>query len=227
MNREQIRQYLVAAAVGLALFLASWQYNGGGLKLAAAVNRGLADASIVLLGTALLLGLLSRLYAIFDKWLTYRKELGVLAFFTGAAHVYLTMFPLARHGVWGFYNYRPLSAWPGLSGLVIMFFLFVISFKKLEEKLGAKRWWKLQYWGGRLAGLGVLVHLLVFRGPVWRELITAGGGEEILPSSLIVGFFAIFVLLSRLSELLGQKTARFLVPLWAIAAAGINVWLLL
>ena len=102
---------------------------------AAVVNRGLADASMVLLGTALVLGVLSRLYNAFDKFLTYRKEIGIMAFFSGAAHVYLAMFPLARRGPWGFYESRPWSAFPGLLGLGLMFLLFVISFKAVEEKL--------------------------------------------------------------------------------------------
>lgn len=215
MAKETVRQYLVAAGVGLTVFLASWWYNGGGLKIASPVNRGLADTSMVLLGLALLLGVLSRLYNAFDKWLIYRKEVGIAAFFAGAAHVYLAMFPLARRGPWGFYQSRPWSAWPGLLGLVLMFLLFIISFKAIENKIGTEKWWKLQYWGARLAGLGVLTHILVFRGPGWTGLF---GNTEPIPSHFIVGVFGIFVLLSRLVELLGQRAAKAVVP--GLAAAG-------
>lgn len=225
MVKESLRQYLVAAGLGVTIFLASWGYNGGGLKLAGPVNRGLADTSIILLGIALLLGVLSRLYSVFDKFLTYRKEIGIMAFFSGAAHVYLAMFPLARRGPWGFYESRPWSGYPGLLGLILMFLLFVISFKTIEEKLGTARWWKMQYWGARAAGLGILTHIAVFRGPAWWELVKTGRGEA--PSSLVVGSFGMFVLLSRLMEPAGQKFARAAIPILGIVMLGFNAWLIL
>lgn len=224
MVKESLRQYLAAAGVGGLVFAASWWYNGGGLKISSAFNRGLADTSMFLLGTALMLGVLSRLYNVFDRFLTYRKEIGVTAFFTGLAHVYLVMFPLARRGPWGFYQSRPWSAFPGLLGLVLMFLLFIISFKKIEEKLGTARWWKMQYWGARTAGLGILTHIAVFRGPGWWELVKTGQGE--VPSSLIVGSFGVWVLLSRLTELTGQKFAKIAVPVLGLAILGFNAWLI-
>lgn len=225
MIKETIRQYSVATTVAAAVFASSWLYNGGGLKISSPVNRGLADTSMFLLGTALVLGVLSRLYSVFDKFLTYRKELGIVAFFTGAVHVYLAMFPLARRGPWGFYESRPWSAIPGLLGLILMFLLFVISFKAIEEKLGTARWWKMQYWGARIAGLGVLTHIAVFRGPEWWGLIKSGRGE--VPSSLMAASFGLFVLLSRLVELAGQKFAKAAIPILGLTIFGFNAWLML
>lgn len=216
MNKEQIRQYVVSTIFSLIIFALFAYYNSLQLQgLSPRVyNRALADTSIVLLGIALSLGMLSRLYEIWDKFLTYRKELGILAFFAGASHVYLSMFPLARSGPWGFYNYKPLSAYPGLAGLLIMFFLFLISAKLIEKSLGTKTWWKLQYIGGRLAGLAVLIHLIVLRGSTWPQIIQSSTSTP--PSHLITGSFAIFILISRLLERLNKKLAKWLIPLLAI-----------
>ncbi len=216
MNKEQTRQYIVSIIFSLIIFILFSYYNSLQLQgLSPRVyNRALADTSIILLGIALSLGMLSRLYQIWDKYLTYRKELGILAFFAGASHVYLSMFPLARSGPWGFYNYKPLSAYPGLAGLIIMFFLFIISAKLIEQSLGTKTWWRLQYIGGRLAGLAILIHLIVLRGPAWPKIIQSSTSTP--PSSLIVGFFAIFILVSRLLERLNKKLAKWLIPVLAI-----------
>ena len=223
--KESVKQYLVAILTAGIVWLGFSMYGAGLAKgwSAAVVNRGLADTSIFLLGTALMLGILSRLYNAFDKFLTYRKEIGIMAFFSGAAHVYLAMFPLARRGPWGFYESRPWSAYPGLLGLGLMFLLFVISFKAVEEKLGTARWWKMQYWGARIAGIGILTHIAVFRGPEWWTLVKSGSGA--VPSSLVAGSFGVFALLSRLAEPAGQKMAQKLVPVWLMLTSGLLIWL--
>lgn len=217
MSKKQIQEYLITFIFSLFIFAFFVYYNYLQLSTLSprVYNRALADTSIITLGLALSLGMLSRLYKFWDKYLTYRKELGVLAFFAGAAHVYLTMFPLARHGTWGFYHYKPLSAYTGLAGLIIMFFLLTISFQAIEKSLGTKTWWKLQYIGGRLAGLTVLTHILIFRGPDWLKLLFTHS-PQLPPSSFLVGTFALFVLTSRLTELLSKKLAKFLIPFLAI-----------
>ncbi|MBI4066088.1 hypothetical protein HY411_00065, partial [Candidatus Gottesmanbacteria bacterium] len=85
-NGEGIRQYVVAAIVtALTVWLvyryAAVRYEVEGLST---LNKSLATSTLFLLGIVLLLGPLSRLFTLFDHALKYRKELGVLTFFTGA-----------------------------------------------------------------------------------------------------------------------------------------------
>ncbi len=233
MFRETVRQYLVAAAVaaGTVAFLAIYLTLRRGYFDLAIINKSLASGSLVLLGIVLLLGPLSRLYDRFDKWVNYRKELGILAFFLGAAHVYLSMFPLARRGPFGLYQSRPLVAYSGLVGLLIMTYLFIISFEKIKEKIDAGKWWKAQYVGVRIAALAVLFHMTVFKYPEWVKWLKGDAGQIAIPAwppaSLLVAVFSGFVLLVRLSEMFGLRPAKTLVPIFLVTALGITGWLFL
>jgi DMSO/TMAO reductase YedYZ heme-binding membrane subunit len=220
MTKETLRQYLMAGLVsaitagGLILYLTA---RRGYFDLSI-INKSLASSSLILLGIVLLLGPLARLYSRFDKWIDYRKELGILAFFLGAVHVFLSMFPLARRGPFGLYQSRPLIAYSGLLGLLIMAYLFVISFKIVEKKIGVAKWWKMQYWGVRIAALAVLFHMTVFKYSEWGKWLAGDVGKLALPNlppaSLLVALFSAFVLLVRTSELFGARVARFLTPVW-------------
>ena len=189
----------------------------------------MADVSLVLLGIVLLIGPLSRLYNRFDKWINYRKELGILAFLAGAVHVYLSMFVLARRGPFGLYQSRPLVAYTGLLGLAIMAYLFIISFEKIKTKLGVAKWWKMQYWGARITGVAIFVHMAAFKYPEWDTWLS-GKTEGLAlpnlpPSNLLVAIFFAFVLLTRLSERLNAKIARFLTPVWLGTAVVTSILL--
>ncbi|MBI2309501.1 ferric reductase-like transmembrane domain-containing protein [Candidatus Collierbacteria bacterium] len=229
--KETLRQYLVAGLVsiatagGLILYLTA---RRGYFDLSI-VNKSLASTSLILLGIVLLLGPLSRIYNRFDKWINYRKELGILAFLTGAVHVYLSMFPLARRGPFGLYQSRPLVAYTGLLGLVIMTYLFIISFEKIKQKIGMAKWWKMQYWGARITGVAIFTHMAVFKYPEWNTWLGGEAGKLARPgwppASLLTAIFISFVFLTRFSELLGAKTAKFLTPVWLAAAVIISVLL--
>ncbi len=231
MIKETIRQYLVAVSVaaGIAGFLAVYLTLRRGYFDLSIANKSLASGSLVLLGVVLLLGPLSRLYDRFDKWVNYRKELGILAFFGGTAHVYLSMFYLARRGPFGLYQSRPLIAYSGLLGLVLMAGLFAISLEKIKAKIDTAGWWKMQYRGVRLAAVAVLLHMTLFKYPDWMRFL-AGQREKLAipdwpPASLLVAIFSGFVLVVRLSEFWGKKAARLTIPLALALAIGFTGWL--
>lgn len=218
--REALRQYFIAliiaavigGGIGYYLFARSGSFS---LSIA---NKSLANVSFILLGIVLLAGPLSRLYTRFDSWINYRKELGILAFLTGAVHVYLSMFVLARRGPFGLYQSRPLVAYSGLLGLIIMAYLFIISFEKIKQKIGVAKWWKMQYWGARITGVAIFVHMAVFKYSEWNTWLS-GKAENLArpdwpPVSLIVAIFFAFVILTRFSETLNAKVGRFLTPVW-------------
>ena len=216
-------------AAGTVVFLVIYLTLRRGYFDLSIVNKSLASGSLMLLGVVLLLGPMSRLYQRFDKWVNYRKELGILAFFLGAAHVYMAMFPLARRGPFGLYLSRPLIAYSGLLGLVIMAALFVISFEKIKSKIDTAKWWKAQYIGVRIAAIAILLHMTLFKYPEWLKWFGGDVGKIAIPTwppaSLLVAVFSGFVLLSRLTELIGQKMAQKLVPVWLTVTLGLLIWL--
>lgn len=234
-NGENIRQYAVAAIVTALTVWFVYRYAvvRYGVTGLSSFNKSLATSTLFFLGIVLLLGPLSRLFTMFDHALKYRKELGVLTFFTAAAHVYLSMFPLARRGHFGFYLSQPLSAYSGLAGLVIMFLLLILSVGFVERLLGTRLWWKMQYWGARLAFVAVALHFVVlkYQGMVqWFVERGAGGIQGMLwlpPISLLAAVFTAFVLLIRVSELFGPRAARAITQVSFLATTVFTVWLFL
>lgn len=235
MNWDNILQYGVAVIVTAVTVWLMYRYAvvRYGVEGLSSFNKSFATSTLFLLGIVLLLGPLSRLFTLFDHALKYRKELGVLTFFTGAAHVYLSMFPLARQGPWGFYASQPFSAYAGLAGLVIMFFLLILSIGAVERLLGTRVWWKLQYWGARLAFIAIALHFIVlkYQGMVkWFVDRGVGGTQGMLwlpPISLLAAVFTVFVLIVRVSELFGPRAARIVTQLSFLITTGFTVWLFL
>lgn len=231
MNRESFRQYAVAVAlaVGVGVSIGYYLTLRRGYFDLSIVNKSLASASLALLGIVLLVGPLSRLYQRFDTWINYRKELGILAFIFGAVHVYLSMFPLARRGPFGLYLSRPLIAYSGLLGLIIMAVLFVISFEKIKSKLDTAKWWKVQYIGVRITAIAILLHMTLFKYQEWLKWLDGDAGKIAIaafpPASLLIAIFSGFVLLTRISEFAGQKLAQKLIPIELTVASGLLVWL--
>lgn len=222
---ESLRQYggaviVTAFTVWLVYRYAVVRYGVAGLS---SLNKSLATSTLFLLGIVLLLGPLSRQFTIFDRLLKYRKELGILTFFTGAAHVSLSMFPLARGGPFGFYQSQPISAYAGLTGLALLFLLLIISNATIERAIGARVWWKLQYWGARLAFVAVAFHMIVLKYAGWGTWFRRR--SSLPPLALLATVFASFVLMVRLSELFGAGTARRITQLSFLASAAFTVWL--
>lgn len=230
---ETLRQYAVAFVVTAVTVWLVYRYAAirHGVEGLSTLNKSMATSTLFLLGIVLLLGPLSRLFTIFDHFLKYRKELGIMTFFTGLAHVFLTMFPLARRGPFGFYQGQPLSAYAGLAGLVIMFILLLFSSTTMERILGPKLWWKLQYWGVRLAFLAVAFHMIVLKYTGWGPWFTSRGlgslqGAAALPAPDLLGaIFVVFVLIVRLSEFFGSQMARVITQISFLTATIFTVWL--
>lgn len=214
MLNDDILQYVFsfvfAGLMVLGLYGAEAAITGeSGLS---ALNVSTAASTLFLLGIVLLLGPLSRLFEMFDRFLKYRKELGIMAFFVGFTHVYLVMFPLARHGPWGLYQSRPFSAYPGLEALLILFVLFLISWNWSTRMLGAKLWWQLQYWGVRLTFVLVALHMVVLKYKTILEWIIPGQHPQEVGPPIVVweAQFVLLVLLIRFSELFGKTAARII-----------------
>lgn len=224
-NGESVRQYAVAAVVTAAVVWLVYRYAvvRNGVAGLSSLNKSLATSTLFLLGIVLLMGPLSRLFAIFDHFLKYRKELGIMTFFTGVAHVYLSMFPLARRGPFGFYQSQPVSAYAGLTGLVIMVLLFVISNAAIERAIGTRTWWRLQYWGARLAFLAIALHMIVLKYAGWGKWLLERG--SLPPLALLATVFAAFVLVVRVSELFGPRPARAITQLSFLVTSAFTVWL--
>ena len=215
MGKTIFQQYIGAilfgGVIGIIIYFGQ---IAGGESVLSSVNISLAATTLFLLGTVLLLGPLSRLFTVFDWALKFRKELGIVSFFTALLHVYMVMFPLARNGPWGLYVSRPWSAYPGLEALIILFVLLLLSWNFTMHVLGTKLWWQIQYWGARIAFMLIAVHMVVLKYktivswviPGQAEAATAG--VHFPPLIIWEAQFVLFILVVRLSELFGKDAAR-------------------
>lgn len=232
MGKEDLRQYFFAFSYSVATILVSYgiEVVTSGRQGVSAVNVSLAAGTLFLLGTVLLLGPLSRLFTVFDWALKFRKELGIMSFFTGFLHVYLVMFPLARSGPWGMYLSRPLSAYPGLEALMILFILFIISNTFSTRALGAKLWWQIQYWGVRMAFALTAFHMVVLKYKTIVAWLVPGGvtgAPNVVhypPLIIWEAQFVLLIFLIRASELFGVKVARLITQVSVFFVLGMMAW---
>lgn len=230
-RRDDVIQYTSAAlfaAVLIAVLYGAEVFASGEAGLPA-FNVSLAGGTLFMLGTVLLLGPLSRLFAVFDWAFKFRKELGIMTFITGCTHVYLAMFPLARNGPWGLYVSRPFSAYPGLEALIVLFILFLFSWNWSMKLLGTKLWWQLQYWGARLAFILIAVHMIVLKYKTIVSWIVPGSvpvtsGIHAPPLVIWEAQFILLVLVIRFSELFGVKAARVITQIVTAMVFSVMVW---
>ncbi len=213
LAQSDIAQYILAGVfVGLVL-TGCFKYTqligeAQGLTL---LNRTMSSGTIFLLSAVLLIGPMNRLFGgIWRTLFILRKEIGMYTFLAGFVHVYLSMFPLARRGPWGFYESRPWSAYPGLAALLLMAILFFFSFVRTQKMLPSSLWWKLQYTGARIALLGLVVHTVVLRWNAWGTWLGQWWkGETIYPPlAFLAVVFALYVTKVKLAERWSGVSAR-------------------
>lgn len=218
MNKEQIRQYSVAALFGLVLFilLSGYLFLRRGYFDLYIINKVSAGASLIILAVIILIGPLSRLYDRFDSWIIYRKELGIVAFLLALAHGIISFFFLSDRFTFSYFMNNLLTFIFGLISLFILAYLFILSFERVINNLDRKKWWLVQSWGVRIAGTLAFLHIFLMKYPGWLKWYDQGGAPELsrpylLPASIIAFSFAFFVVLVRLAEFFGKKVGRIMV----------------
>lgn len=204
MNREQIGQYFRAFLLALAVagVFSLYLFLRRGYFDLFILNKVLASASLALLGIVLLIGPISRFYNRFDKWLIYRREIGIMAFLLALTH--------------GLISYSgktsPALLW-GIISLVILALLFLTSYKFVENRLNRKLWIGIQSWGVRLGALFAFWHLTLLKYPGWVKWLNSERDQKLAlpdlpPASLFGALFIGFVAITRLAEIFGAKLSR-------------------
>ena len=198
----------------LALLYGYTQLRGGSVDKFA-LNRLFAAVCAILAFIVLLIGPFSRLFDRFDKYLSYRKEVGVIAFVYGLLHTLLTIFFLPeRYSLAGLLERNALATVLGLVAIISMAILFIFSFEKIIGLLNRKYWWYLQNWGMRIAGIAVFFHFVVLKWSGWLEWYRYENisrlASPFLPAlSLLIAGLGFYVILVRLTELINKSLAKF------------------
>ncbi|MFZ1626281.1 MAG: hypothetical protein WAT81_00570 [Candidatus Moraniibacteriota bacterium] len=173
-------------------------------------NKAIAGVGMVLLAFIFLIGPIVRYFDRFDKWLGLRKELGIVGAFLIAAHGIISYFSLPKKFPREYMSFLSLEFTAGLIGAALLVFLFVISFRKMIELIGAARWWFFQRWGLRIVILLAVLHVFDMKWVGWVKWLTktpAAPTAELanpwMPGlGLYVGMFLGWVVIVRLYEML-------------------------
>lgn len=214
--KYQIRRYVWALAAAMPSFVALSVYlfyRRGYYDLYIA-NKIFAEVAAILLGVVLLLGPLSRLFSFFGRYIGYRKELGIIAFFLALIHVFLSLFflpskfPLAE--------FLKTLYWPFIFGTIAIIFLlvvFLISGDRSISAVGKPVWRKLQYWGVRFSFVFVALHVFIMKWGGWVSWYKIGGAKDLMRpdwpgGGLLIGWFIGFVIFVRLAEFISPKLGR-------------------
>lgn len=211
-----LQWYLKAALAAAPIFLVLSVYlffRRGYYDLYIA-NKAFAGTAAVLLGMVMLLGPVARSLTVFDRFLKYRKHLGVLAFLLVIVHSLSSYFFLSDHFPRA--SFTSSGLWPfvfGLTALTVLFGLYMISRERIRALLGGRTWWRLQNWGVRTAFVLVLLHVGVMKFPSWLSWYAKGGSKDLVHpewpgAGLLVGWFLGFVLLVRIFDRFGPKAGK-------------------
>ena len=232
---ESLKQYGVALANAAAIFgafSAYLLYRRGYYDLYIA-NKALANTAAILFGVLLLLGPLGKYFKAFDRYLKYRKELGMVGAAIALAHVVASYFFLRDHfPLERFYTTGRIPFAFGLAATLLLVVLVVISNRPMMHLFGGKLWWQLQHWGVRLMFVAVALHVGIMKWSGWVKWYREGGGTPSaalknpwLPGAgLLVGWFIGFVLLQRTADLIHAKLGRAVWYLGCIALPAIYLF---
>lgn len=213
--RYQFQQYgaVLAAAIPLYTILSIYLFYRRGYYDLYIANKIFAGVAAILLGITLLIGPLSRFFSFPDRWVQYRKELGIIGFFLAFIHGVVSLFFLPSK--FPLSKFLVLINWPfvyGLLALLILISIFSISNNRASRALG-NLWWKWQSWGIRLSFILVVLHVFVMKWSGWVQWYVKGGGKELVHpewpgAGLLVGWFMAFVIFLRVFDFAGEKIWR-------------------
>lgn len=214
--KYQFQQYGAALVVAIPLFavLSVYLFYRRGYYDLYIANKVFAGVATILLGIVLLIGPLSRLFSFPDRYVQYRKELGIVAFFLTLTHGIVSIFFMPSK--FSLSEFLGTLNWPfifGLAATIVLVVIFFISNDRAMIAIGRERWWRLQYWGVRLAFILVFLHVFVMKWDGWVKWYKVDGGSNLVHpewpgAGLLIGWFMVFVVLVRLAEFVSPRLGR-------------------
>lgn len=155
------------------------------------VLKGFTNTGYFLIGFSLLLGPLAKFWNHFDKFLTYRKQLGIIGFMYALLHgVVGTMIYVFPNPDILVNNYWAVAL--GLLALYLFFICYAISEIIVIKTLGPKRWRRVIRYISYTAFILATIHIYLAKLPVWQEYISSN--NLLPPLSLVLFSFGVFVL---------------------------------
>ncbi|MDP1760173.1 MAG: ferric reductase-like transmembrane domain-containing protein, partial [Candidatus Woesebacteria bacterium] len=141
--KYQFLQYGAAFATAIPIYavLSVYLFYRRGYYDLYIANKIFANVAVVLLGIVILIGPLSRFFSFPDRYVQYRKELGILAFFLTVIHIAVSLFFLPSK--FSLAEFLGALNWPFIFGIlasIILFGIFLISSDRVMAAIGRERW---------------------------------------------------------------------------------------
>ncbi|HKY73761.1 MAG TPA: hypothetical protein VJ246_00410 [Patescibacteria group bacterium] len=189
--------YVRVAILGAVFAVASYYYITW-LKIPNPLNKALADTSIYLIGLSMVMASVCYFWNLFDRFIVYRKHLGIVGFLVGIAHIYLsygflkTLFLLE--------TWQKGAVWPQLTGLLaaaIFLVMTLISPAAVAAKIGGPLW-RIILRFGHVAVILIWLHVYLLKFARIQQWY-AGGMKTPPSSSVLVLIFMTIVIVLRVA----------------------------
>lgn len=177
-----------------ASFYQFLQYKNYNLYL---INKSLADTAVILIGFSFALSGIAFFTPFLKNVLVYRKQLGVIGFFTGIIHVLITVFFLSR--IFPFPSYFLSNPTPFIfSTLTVVLFtiMTVVSNFGIPQKIGGKNWRRILR-TGYLGIVFLIFHFGILNFQSWLFWLR-NPLSDLPPMTFFLFLFFLFVLILRL-----------------------------
>jgi len=158
------------------------------------LNRVSADVSIILIGLSMGLSGLCYFWNFADKYIIYRKELGVIGFAYALFHSGIT---LARVPLETLLTGDALSFWSAVGAIIIYTIMVLITNTALFSLLGGHRWRILMRWG-YIGFILSIIHFTRKDGDMWIAWFL-GHSTLFPPFSLFMLLLGVGVIVLRIA----------------------------
>jgi len=180
MNTNNLKRWGQAFLVGVLIFLLyggylyfrreSWSISN--------FNKSFGSTAVLLAGFTLLLHPLASKFSFFYRFMTIRRQLGLLAFLLAVMHVVISLFFIPSRFTLAWYQQEWVAIVFGAVAIVIWIYLAFISRNQQIIALGSERWQRLQSTLGRIAFFLVYLHLIHLKYKGWVTWFTKGENKS-------------------------------------------------
>lgn len=163
-------------------------------------NQALADAGMFLIALSMAMSGLTYFWDFLDKYLNYRKYLGLIGFWFIVVHGYISAFGLPQLFKFPGYYLETNNIIPflfALGSFITLIVMAIISDRHIMVKIGGTLWRKILRFGYIAIIFGIL-HFGLKKYTSWTYWFQQEA-TLIPPLSLIVTIFAVWVIILRIA----------------------------
>lgn len=202
---SDLKMYIQTLFLGFVLFVASYYYIIW-LKIPNPLNKAVADTSMYLIGLSMMLASLCYFWNIFDRFITYRKHLGLVGVLFGFTHIYLSLGVLQKLFVAETWQKGvPWGPFTGALAAVIFIIMTLVSPGAIAQIIGGHLW-RIILRFGHVAVVLIWLHVYFLK---WGYIVKwYNEGMKSFPSTslIVLGFMTIVIVLRiALSIALAKK----------------------